>query len=510
MAVSDSIRKHLCFTPRGLAILGVGLGLVAGACGPEVTRFLNDNHCANTGGDAWCQSRYPDGSRLFCTWGTCGPTPGRDGCVDERPPSDDCYSPCGGGNTIAADESCIAGGTASGSGTETSTGTGTEPTEGSSSTGPIPCMGPEDCPDAAAPFCASSGECVDCAALDDPDGECAQIDPGMPLCIGETCVACSAKNTTVCDEQLLLCDDASHECTFCTEHEQCAAGACDLFDGRCFDPANVLHVGSGPPYEDIASALAAVDSMELGRAVIVLHEGTGFNETAEVTTGAIAFINAADELPLWINGGALAPTLAATGMDTRVYLLGLRLAVNANDVGLSCDGARVDVQRSRIVQNAGGGIVATNGCELVIVNSFVGGGANDTVSLDIDSASASVLYSTVATSTFGNTPAIGCTAPIAVNIRNSIVASQGGTPPDELSCVEAVVTTSATESETPPFDTGWFTDFNGGDYSLTMSGATTFMSIAQWQDGDPPTDIDGDLRPTDNDRLDYVGADVPQ
>jgi hypothetical protein len=204
-----------------------------------------------------------------------------------------------------------------------------------------------------------------------------------------------------------------------------------------------------------------------------------------------------------------------------VLLDGLRLSGNADDLGLSVSGGRAWVDRSRIVDNNGGGIVAEAGAELVLRNCFVGGGV-DVVSLDVNESSAAVLYSTIATSTFGVTPALRCSSPVAVDVRNSIIVSQGGTPPDELACPSAAVTYSATEGvvagdgneNVGPFPgmmpATWFVDFTAGDYALQNQGLTVFADIAQWSTGDPLTDIDGDLRPTDDGSPDYAGADVPQ
>jgi hypothetical protein len=102
-----------------------------------------------------------------------------------------------------------------------------------------------------------------------------------------------------------------------------------------------------------------------------------------------------------------------------------------------------------------------------------------------------------------------CTTPVAVEIRNSIVVTQGGTPPDELSCGSASVATSATEVDVGNFVIGWFGNYNAGDFSLSGTGATTFADIAVWEAGDPATDIDGDLRPDVDGSPDYAGADVP-
>jgi len=47
------------------------------------------------------------------------------------------------------------------------------------------------------------------------------------------------------------------------------------------------------------------------------------------------------------------------------------------------------------------------------------------------------------------------------------------------------------------FDAGWFANPGAGDFRLTSSGETEFMDIAQWTDGDPLTDVDGEPVPID-------------
>jgi len=64
-----------------------------------------------------------------------------------------------------------------------------------------------------------------------------------------------------------------------------------------------------------------------------------------------------------------------------------------------------------------------------------------------------------------------------------------------------------------PLNANWFVSYVSGDFSLTTMGAAPgdaiFESVAQWQSGDPSTDIDGDPRPTVDATPDYAGADIP-
>ncbi|MCH9685359.1 MAG: hypothetical protein K0V04_28245 [Deltaproteobacteria bacterium] len=271
----------------------------------------------------------------------------------------------------------------------------------------------------------------------------------------------------------------------------------------------MLHVGSGQPFPTVADGLSEVTSMTWSDAVLVLHEGASFNEVASLDTGAVAFVNAPSEMPQWIYSSMPAtPTLTVTGADTRVYIQGILLRGNGNDVGLSCNGARVDVRRARIVQNTGGGIVASNSCQLYVENSFLGGSENGVGAVDVNSASASVLYSSL-TSGFAGATALACTTPISVTVRNSILLV--GADSDAVACDQATISTSATEDIVGNFNgtQAWFTDYAVGDLSLAPVGAVAFGNTAQWIDGDPSIDIDGDPRPAGDSGLDYAGADVP-
>src|SRR5690606_7196720 len=104
-----------------------------------------------------------------------------------------------------------------------------------------PCAGPEDC-SGGAPFCNPVGECVSCDAMEDPDEACSSADFRTPLCVGETCVACTAEHTDVCDGQLRVCDPVANQCVDCTEHAECWTGACRIDEGLCFPPDLIAHV----------------------------------------------------------------------------------------------------------------------------------------------------------------------------------------------------------------------------------------------------------------------------
>ena len=56
---------------------------------------------------------------------------------------------------------------------------------------------------------------------------------------------------------------------------------------------------------------------------------------------------------------------------------------------------------------------------------------------------------------------------------------------------------------------GWFINTVSGDFGLSGMHPVAIDTAAQWTSGDPPTDIDGDPRPTTDGAMDFAGADVP-
>jgi hypothetical protein len=517
------MRATIVFT--GIAVASLGISCKTTWSSPY------SGHCANQSGDDWCAAEYPDGSRPFCSRGISGceeemdrVSDARDGCVPTRPADDACYSPCGGSVDVTEDATCLdavssSSGSSSGGSTEepTASDSGSE----SSTTGPMPCTGNEDCLDAATPFCEPvSGVCVSCDGMADPDGACAGADPLRPLCTDGTCVACTPENPLVCDEQLLLCDGGTNACVPCTEHEQCGSGACELAMGRCFPPDTVVHV-DGDGGQDFPSVAAAVASIGAGlQGVIVVHEqnsGLGYSGTLIDEGKIIALIAAIGETPVLL-GTAGNPGLRAEGATTVLYVDGLQIAGNTMGLGLRANDAFVWVDRSSIVQNSGGGVLVENGADVTLRNCFVGRNGDEFADTRGITAASSVLdvnYTTVAANdgTGASGPiSMSCDGATIGEVRNSIVAAGDGT----IDCASVsfsfnVVDTAGlagSDNDVLSFDPlAWFPGIAMSDFHITMG--PPFADAAEWSTGDPLTDIDGDPRPAIDGTPDYAGADVP-
>jgi hypothetical protein len=455
------------------ALVGLGLGLSLGC----LVQYPEPNHCQNLEGDATCAERYA-GERPFCSWGTCEPGLAEDGCVAERPATDACYSPCGGGARVDEDSSCLGG-----TGSSTDDGVSTESSEGptttaetadssesSSTTGPLPCMVNEDCPDAAAPFCEPvSGECVGCDGIDGSDAACAGLDPGAPLCVGGACVQCTAAALEACTGKTPVCDDATNTCVPCTAHNQCGDAACNLFTGACLPADAVVHVGPG---QRLTTLNAAIDSFAEGvEGTLVVHQGS-YNEAATVDGGRVlAFLANDGDLPLWILAPSSSPQL--TVGDATVLMEGIELSGNGSSThpGVRVDGGRAWLDRGRIVQNTSGGVLAEGGAELVLRNCFVGDGSYGANALTIDGASARVLYTTLGTGfdNFDDVFPLSCANPIDVTVRNSVLVSFDNAA-GEIACAMADVTNTASETMIPgmgnaalgDIEADWFIDVTVG------------------------------------------------
>jgi hypothetical protein len=418
----------------------------------------------------------------------------------------------------SSSSSTSSSGSSSGGTTETDESSGSGSESSSSTTGPMPCVSDEECTDAEAPFCGTTGECGTCDGAKDPDGACAELDPAAPVCVGDACVQCTVAAPEACMGKTPVCDDATNTCIACTTHDQCGEAACNLYTGACLPADAVVHVGGATP--DFPTLTLAVASFGPGdEGTILVHEGMpDYNESVTVDGGRVlAFLAAADAAapPGWVRTAGGAPQLAVT-MGSTVLIDGLRMSGNADDVALMVDSGRVWLDRSRIVQNSGGGIVAENGAELTLRNCFAGQGDSNTDTIVVTGAVASIRYTTVVAGDggLGQSRAVLCDGEADVVIRDSLIVAVDDVP--ELECSVADVSYSATETATPGTGNATLGDLQSGwlvnetnDFHLGATPPIAIATTAQWEIGDPPTDIDGEQRPMLEGTPDYAGADVP-
>lgn len=478
--------------PPQLYSSGLLLGVAVGA---GCFYSLSSDHCYNNGGDQAC-----DGGR-FCS--NCRPQ--GDGCVDVRP-SPECHFEGGEPNEPSST-----------SGIESMTGEPTMPSDPhESSTGTVPCESHGDCTDEASPFCEPTRrECVACDEMGAPHGECAARDPEAPLCVAGRCVQCTNENLTACDDGM-VCDEGSHACVLCTEHEQCSSGACELAVGRCFPTGTP--VWEAYTENDIFAALSTVEPGKHG--IIIVHGGD-YQSSIHITANkTIALLAAPGELPR-VHGNGLAindfPGLHVTGADTALYVDGLEISYLLHArMGVVVDDGLAWFDRSRIVMNGGGGIVAENDAELTLRNCFVGGDVEGVHALAVDGAHATVVYTTLGAgddSPMGAVAgALTCTNQAAVEVRNSLLVARTNT--QEVDCPNIIIEHSAAEQNLGGTNVAlgsmlesWFVAYPAGDLHLSGTHPTELRGVARWRADDPRIDIDGEVRPAGPGDLDHAGAD---
>lgn len=484
-----------------LTLLGLTLGYALGSgCAA-----LAAHHCGNLEGDLTCAER---GGGRFCD--ACRAQ--GDGCSDARP-SEGCHfagagAEAGSHGTTESDEASYG---------EVSTDEGQAETDTTTTTGPAWCASDGDC-GGSTPFCHANGACVACDGMPMPDAACAGQDESMPLCVDGECVQCSQANAAVCDGQRLVCDPDTHACTGCVEHAECESEACELAVGRCFPADTLVLEVDDAPSADHATVVAAVAAIvNGGYGILRVHErsdGAAYQAAHVVDASkTLALLGVPGEAPL-LQGAAGAPALRVEGMHTAVYVEGLALRDTPQaGRGLVVHGGTAWVDRSRIVQHTGGGVLAEAGARLTIRSSFVGGDVDDVTAVAVQGATAQILYATLGGG-LGSAAALVCDPTATVIVRNSVLVARTIGP--AVSCSAGTFTHDAAESHLEgtntavgPMSTLWFQDYPLGELGLSMAGADVFANVAQWREGDPRTDIDGDPRPTGDGAPDHAGADVP-
>jgi hypothetical protein len=463
------MRTRVRRSEAGPWVLGLlaGLGVGASCWRPA------DGHCGNLDGDLTCSER--SGGRYCDACQADG-----DGCTDVVP-SEGCYFPGLQGTSTGGVES-----TSSESSTGSTGSTSADSSSGSSSsstTGPVPCVSDEDCPDSAMPFCEpASGACVSCEQTRDPDATCAEQGIDSPYCVGGACVEC-------------------------TEHVQCAGGAaCNLFTNECLPERAVFHVGMGQSYPTLLSAWLAVAQESVG--TIIVHGGT-YPESISITTDAVVAFLAAPDAPVYwtsMTGSQLTVTAGTVLLDGVDFVGG-----PASDWAVSVFLAEVWIDGAWIAPRAGGVAVTGQDADVRLRNCMIS--TTDAPGLHVSNgATVQALQTTMIRTGIGPGAALACESlPYAVDLRNSIVLALGGVAGDELSCPGVMELDNATEADmgVEELDPLWFVDLADDDLHLSKLGAATFADRGVWRSGDPPVDIDGNPRPAVDGAPDYPGADVP-
>jgi hypothetical protein len=357
--------------------------------------------------------------------------------------------------------------------------------------------------------CSEIETCVPCNEL--PESACGEAFVDRPVCDADSglCMQCSDTNTSQCEGTTPVC--AEGQCVACSFHEECPATACNASTGACFDDRCVRHVDGdgGQDYSTLSTALA-------DGCVVLLHERDGdvpYNESLGISGLTIAILAAEGEHPV-VQGIGGAPSILVED-DATVFLQQVRLRGNTGASGLSLIDSTVYVDNSQIIQNDGGGIVASGG-ELLVRNSFIGSnGGNSfspTTGVAAEGTNLNIVYTTIAFNEGDGADSFQCTTTTGT-LRNSIVV---GSDPSSFDCPGVFADHTAFDDDVAgggnvdvsPASGSWFVNPTS-DFHLTVAGSAVFADLAEWTTGDPAVDIDGtEPRPNSDGAADVAGADV--
>jgi hypothetical protein len=475
----------------------VTAGLLLNTACPVSTHRPNPDHCWNAEGDATCWTQF--GAALpFCTYDVapCGVEVPR-GCVAERPLLDECYSPCGGGQSILEDSNCAGMADDSGTGNLESESTEADSTD-RDSTG-------SESDSSESDFSDSMG--------DDCDGAC----ESPMLCHDGTCVECTPELPGPCIAAQAWCDpDQGFSCVACTNHFQCPGGAgCHLEFGTCLPHDRVYNVPMDWTLDEALTMLGDQDGT-----VRIDDDSSSYSREstfylAEDQVVAVVPPDGVRPVIERLDSGS-SPDYAFQVAAGHLYLWGIDFSgeagVRISQTGkLHAERAAFDTTRAAIFLS--GGEADLRSCMLISDNDSI----SPTLGV-VNSGIAAIAFSTILARAGDN--ALFCNSGSAISVRNSILGSFDSSNGIAISNCEAFILSSAVEHANDGFVVSApevvigdlypndFVDPDTGNLHLAPGPAPKFESLAHWSVGDPIDDFDGDLRATQG--ATWPGADHPQ
>lgn len=359
-------------------------------------------------------------------------------------------------------------------------------------------------------------ECVPCSDAPDPDGACEDADSQLPFCSdsGTACVACTPES---CFGDSPVCDPRSG-CVSCTEHSDCPESACHLggpLQGSCFDTNDVVEVSDAT---ELANAMDAATSGT--QTVVHLLAGT-YSTGFSVEKGVeVALIGAPGTT---LTGGATNLVYQLGGL---LYVQGIEFdsgpfrAISVTGGGqLWLDDVSIENYTTALQVFDGSGTVRrcmfrgtteaaivdiSEGSSLVAENTDFGPQGDPGLFV---AGAVDLRYVTLA----GNQSGLACANQATGTVRNSILvnpsATDAGGCSGNLDFVDNASDSPGFGQDVGPYDAGWFTISEGSRFYLSESGQEVFADLADWDEGDPLFDTEGDPRPTRE--RGYPGVDEP-
>lgn len=240
-----------------------------------------------------------------------------------------------------------------------------------------------------AQYCAEHPD--DSVCKNDPDGgeqtcksnaDCESANPVCDLAGAKTCVQCIAPDSVAaCAGTSPVCRD-DHACHACVAHADCPASNACLPDGACAAVADVAYVdpmrGAGSTCSHDAPCSKVADALAVRRPYLKLS-GT-IDEQIKINQDVTVLADPSTILTTTKNGVLVEINGSS---NVRIYDLTITGASGSSGIGLSLpagNSATLFVNRCTISNNAGGGVVASNGT-ITIARSTVSGNAAGGISL---------------------------------------------------------------------------------------------------------------------------------
>ncbi|HWO27130.1 MAG TPA: right-handed parallel beta-helix repeat-containing protein [Kofleriaceae bacterium] len=219
--------------------------------------------------------------------------------------------------------------------------------------------------------CTASAECSGATPVCDRDDT-------------QMCVACTAGDAGACTGATPVCG-ADHACRACTEHAECGAAGC-LPDGSCGDDTRVAYVDRAG--FDNLSCTSASPCTRVSRALATnrpyVKLAGVLDEQVVVSGGRIVTFVGGPDVKLTTVASGPGPTVTVRDDGTSLTIYDLSISDAQNSVSglglrLQAGGApHVTLVRSRLLNNAVGGILAEGSGILTVTQSLiarnVGGG----------------------------------------------------------------------------------------------------------------------------------------
>ncbi len=319
---------------------------------------------------------------------------------------------------------------------------------------------------------------------------------------------------TSCDANAPACSVGSG-CGPCIEHGQCPGSACHLSGpkvGTCFEDSSVQIIDDVAELQDIIESLAAGDE-------IVLKPVSGvYSVTVQLIIPEDAEVAILGEGAVSLIGGQYAQTEPMIQISGILYTAGLKMndptepmtaativyggigwfddvSITEFYTALSNAVGEVHIRRS-VLQSANGYSINAQSGVLFAENSVFGPDSVTNTTATIATSVGPVIdirYSAI----FGGSYAVSCLAaaptPTTGAIRNSIAmkSSSGVVYGNDCDAINLF----GNIGETLVYQPLWFVNPAAGDFHLSAAGRAAVTRTAQWEEGDPLWDIDGDPRP---------------